>query len=54
VDQYSNFTVKDPEGRENHVNGKLTLGENLADNGGLKKSFEAWQARFKSDPKGDK
>ncbi|KAF9291208.1 hypothetical protein BGZ68_004728 [Mortierella alpina] len=54
VDQYSNFTVKDPEGRENHVNGKLTLGENLADNGGLKKSFEAWHARFKSDPKGNK
>jgi len=34
IDQYGNFTVKDPQGRENHVNGKLTLGENLADNGG--------------------
>ncbi|KAF9102014.1 hypothetical protein BGX27_011229, partial [Mortierella sp. AM989] len=54
IDQYGNFTVKDPQGRENHVNGRLTLGENLADNGGLKKSFEAWQARFKSDPRGKK
>ncbi|KAF9434058.1 hypothetical protein BGZ76_008642 [Entomortierella beljakovae] len=54
IDQYGNFTVKDPQGRENHVNGKLTLGENLADNGGLKKSFEAWQARFKSDVNGNK
>ncbi|KAI8594659.1 hypothetical protein EDD21DRAFT_314339, partial [Dissophora ornata] len=34
INQYGNFTVKDPQGRENHVNGKLTLGENLADNGG--------------------
>ncbi|KAG0207954.1 hypothetical protein BGX28_000967 [Mortierella sp. GBA30] len=54
VDQYGNFTVKDPQGRENHVNGRLTLGENLADNGGLKTSFEAWQTRFNSDPHGNK
>ncbi|KAG0361941.1 hypothetical protein BGZ54_008857, partial [Gamsiella multidivaricata] len=53
IDQYGNFTVKDPQGRENHVNGKLTLGENLADNGGLKRSFDAWQTRFKSDPRGN-
>ncbi|KAF9985884.1 hypothetical protein BGZ65_009561 [Modicella reniformis] len=54
INQYGNFTVKDPQGRENHVNGKLTLDENLADNGGLKKAFDAWQARFKSDLQGNK
>ncbi|KAG0316020.1 hypothetical protein BG000_005021 [Podila horticola] len=52
VDQYGNFTIKDPVGKETHLNGQMTLGENLADNGGLKKAFETWQARYKSDPSG--
>jgi putative endopeptidase len=38
VTQYNNFTVLDTI----HVNGKLTLGENLADLGGLNIAYEAF------------
>ena len=38
VEQYNNFTVLDTI----HVNGKLTLGENLADLGGLNIAYEAF------------
>jgi putative endopeptidase len=39
VNQYNNFTVLDTM----HVNGKLTLGENLADLGGLNVAYEAYK-----------
>ncbi|KAI9241128.1 MAG: hypothetical protein BYD32DRAFT_458246 [Podila humilis] len=52
MENYGNFTIKDPVGKETHLNGQMTLGENLTDNGGLKKAFETWQARYKSDPSG--
>ena len=38
VNQYNNFTVLDTI----HVNGRLTLGENLADLGGLNIAYEAF------------
>jgi putative endopeptidase len=44
VEQYNSFTVLDTL----HVNGKLTLGENLADLGGLSIAYEA----FKKTPEG--
>jgi endothelin-converting enzyme len=33
-----------PKGEVLHVNGKSTLGENLADNGGLARAYEAWKS----------
>jgi len=55
IDQYSNFTVPNPNGDEKvHVNGRLTLGENLADNGGLRESYMAWRKRFDEDVEEEK
>ena len=39
VDQYNNFTVLDTL----HLNGKLTLGENIADLGGLSMAYSAFK-----------
>jgi endothelin-converting enzyme/putative endopeptidase len=46
VDQYSSLTAVD----EVKLNGKLTLGENVADNGGLRISLMAYLARVKAEP----
>lgn len=45
VHEYANFTVPGLNGEPLHVNGRLTLGENLADAGGLSAAFNAWQRR---------
>ena len=45
VDQYNNFVAVD----DVHINGKLTLGENTADNGGLVLAYMAYLARAKKD-----
>ncbi|KAI1460816.1 endothelin-converting enzyme 1 [Annulohypoxylon moriforme] len=50
VDQYSNFTVQGNNGEPLHVNGKLTLGENIADAGGVSAAFAAWKDRTASAP----
>ncbi|KAF9933256.1 hypothetical protein FBU30_006024 [Linnemannia zychae] len=54
VNQYGNFTVEGPGGKLLNLDGQLTLGENLADNGGIKMAFRIWQSRAKADPKGKK
>ena len=43
IDQYHKFTVPNPNGEPLHVNGRLTLGENLADAGGVNAAFAAWK-----------
>jgi endothelin-converting enzyme len=50
IDQYSNYTVTGPDGKVLHVNGRLTLGENIADAGGLTASFHAWKKHDESKP----
>ncbi|KAJ9360622.1 endothelin-converting enzyme [Paecilomyces variotii] len=52
IDQYSNFTVPGPEPDSEplHVNGRLTLGENIADAGGLTAAYHAWQKRDSASP----
>lgn len=50
VDQYSKFNVTGPNSEVLQVNGQLTLGENIADAGGLGASFHAWKKRDEASP----
>jgi len=45
VEQYHNYTVPGPDDKPLHVNGRLTLGENIADSGGVSAAFAAWKKR---------
>jgi endothelin-converting enzyme/putative endopeptidase len=46
ADEYSGFVAVD----DLHLNGKLTLGENTADNGGVRLSYMALEERLKAQP----
>lgn len=50
IEQYTNFTVDGQDGKPLHVNGRLTLGENIADAGGLSASYQAWKRRAHEKP----
>ncbi|KAI8624050.1 peptidase family M13 [Xylariaceae sp. FL1651] len=50
VNQYNNFTVEGNNGESLHVNGRLTLGENIADAGGVSAAFAAWKKRQGATP----
>ena len=45
--QYGNYTVVGPDGKEEHVNGLLTAGENIGDSG-IIQSLRAWRSAFNS------
>ncbi|OUM61163.1 hypothetical protein PIROE2DRAFT_12878 [Piromyces sp. E2] len=49
VDQYSEFYVTDESNSEIFVDGYETLNENLADNGGVARAFEAWKISVEND-----
>ena len=53
VDQYHKFTVPGPDDKPLHVNGRLTLGENIADAGGVTAAFAAWKKRRTESPDQD-
>ncbi|KAF9904752.1 hypothetical protein EC991_002322 [Linnemannia zychae] len=52
VKQYNNFTITGPNNETVHLLGNATLAENIADNGGMKYGFRAWQSAYNSDPTG--
>ncbi|KAF5003203.1 hypothetical protein FDECE_10221 [Fusarium decemcellulare] len=51
IDQYDKFSVTGPDGKQVHVNGEMTLDENIADAGGVSASFRAWQNWEKEEGK---
>jgi predicted metalloendopeptidase len=48
VNQYTKYTMIDPAGNPQNLNGLLTLGENLADNG-IMRSYEAYKMEVRND-----
>ncbi|PWN52520.1 zincin [Violaceomyces palustris] len=50
-DQYHSYTIEDGKGGELHLKSNFTIGEDVADAGGLAQSFRAWREEYDlSDP----
>ncbi|KAI9164206.1 peptidase family M13 [Paramyrothecium foliicola] len=45
VDQYDKYQIIDTEGKPRNISGSITQAETIADAGGLRTSFAAWQKR---------
>ncbi|ORX81867.1 zincin [Anaeromyces robustus] len=50
VKQYNQYYITDTEGEKHYINGSYSLGENLGDNGGISRSYEAWKLSLENDP----
>ncbi|KAJ3025937.1 UNVERIFIED_CONTAM: Peptidase M13, partial [Siphonaria sp. JEL0065] len=53
VDQYSSYKVTDSYGKTHHIDGQLSNGENIADNGGLSISLKSWKTVANSNGGGN-
>ncbi|KAI1383461.1 Metalloprotease [Hypoxylon trugodes] len=53
INQYETNKVKMPDGSLMAVNGTNTLGENIADTGGVNVAWDAWQDKRRDDPASD-
>ncbi|KAL1920558.1 uncharacterized protein VTP21DRAFT_935 [Calcarisporiella thermophila] len=49
VDQYSNFTIRAPNGSAVALDGLNTLSEDIADNGGILQAYLAWKKNLQSN-----
>lgn len=47
IAQYKNYTISDGKGGRVHLNPELTIGEDVADAGGLAQAFLAWKNSWK-------
>jgi len=52
IDQYNSYSIEDEQSQKHYINGKLTINENIADNGGIARSYEAW--KISMEKHGDK
>ncbi|KAF7593635.1 hypothetical protein BBP40_011153 [Aspergillus hancockii] len=50
VDQYSKFIAPEHDSEPLYVNGRLTLGENIADAGGIGAAYHAWKKHDEASP----